>query len=256
MGWRIVKFTLLLYPFMKIDIVPPDRNFRGMSYGDWITVWNNWLLSQDPDNNDEGDMLFLRGNINYKPVGGMEGAPRHIDPKMFYDRTGPKGERIFEGTSIFFPVIDSMMKIGERYDGKIMKRIEELRYSVNKDINEGGPVWATIIKKGDTKPSKIVKNLKDYRVESPLFKLNIPEDSLLMDKTEYVSKPGIYDAVSGGYFILIRSLAPSTYRINFGARGRGIYRTNAVYDIMVEGSKRDRVIDKSNINITFKEPWP
>ena len=108
-------------------------------------------------------------------------------------------------------------------------------------------MWATIIRKGDMKSSKIVKNLKDYRVESPLFRLVIPKNSLLKDKTEYASKPGIYDAVSGGYFIMIRSLPPSTYRINFGAKGRGTYRTNAVYDILVEGKKRDRVIDESNV---------
>jgi hypothetical protein len=232
---------------MNVDVVPPELNFRGMSYGEWVTVWNNWLLSEDPDTYDGGDVLFLRGNINYKPVEGIEGAPRHIDPHGVYDRTGQKGERIFEKTSIFFPVIDSMIKIGEMYDGNVIERIEELRYTVNKDINEGGSMWATIIRKGDIKPSKIVKNLKDYRVESPLFRLVIPKNSLLKDKTEYASKPGIYDAVSGGYFIMIRSLPPSTYRINFGAKGRGTYRTNAVYDIVVEGKKRDRVVDESNV---------
>ena len=165
------------------------QNFRGLSYGEWVTIWNNWLLSEDPDIFDGGDILFLRGNINYKPLGQLEGAPRHIDPTSVYNRTGKNGETIFEGTSIFFPVIDSMMKIGESYDGKIMKRIEQLRYSVNKDINEGGPMWASIMRKGDKKSSKLVNDLKEYRVESPLFKLHIPKDSLLREKTEYASKP-------------------------------------------------------------------
>lgn len=243
------------YPsVMRVDVVPPHQNFRGLSFGEWVTIWNNWLLSEDPDIFDGGDILFLRGNINYKPLGQLEGAPRHIDPSSVYNRTGKNGETIFEGTSIFFPVIDSMMKIGEFYDGKIMKRIEQLRYAVNKDINEGGPMWASIMRKGDKMPSKLVKDLKEYRVESPLFKLHIPKDSLLREKTEYASKPGTYDAVSGGYFVMIRSLPPSNYRINFGAEGRGIYRTNAVYDISVQGRKRDHVVDKSGSNMTYKEP--
>jgi hypothetical protein len=237
---------------MLIDVAPPDRNFRGLSYGEWITVWNNWLLSRDPDSYDGGDVLFLRGNINYKPVSEAKRAPRHIDPHGIYDRTGDQGEQVFEGTAIFFPVIDSMMKIGDMYDGKVMKKIEELRLAVNKDINEGGPMWATIMKKGGSKASKIVKNIEEYRVESTYFKLHIPEDSLLKDKTEYVSRPGVYDAVSGGYFIMIGSLPSGLYRINFGAKGRGVYRTNAVYDILVQGRRKGQIVDKSNFTVPLK----
>jgi hypothetical protein len=34
---------------MKIDVVRPTENFRGMSYSEWTTIWSNWLFSEDPD---------------------------------------------------------------------------------------------------------------------------------------------------------------------------------------------------------------
>ena len=107
--------------YMKIDVVPPSENFRGMSYGNWAALWSRWLLSEEPDNYAGGDVLFLRGNVDYKPLRGATGGPRHSDPKGIYNRTGSKGEKIFEGTAIFFPVVNALLSIGELYDGRLIK---------------------------------------------------------------------------------------------------------------------------------------
>jgi hypothetical protein len=240
---------------MRINVVRPNENFRGMSYSEWVTAWSNWLLSEDPDSYDGTDMLFLRGNVNYKSVGDSEAEPRHIDPRGIYDRTGQSGERIFEGTSIFIPVIVSMFSIGDIYEGTKIKTPQQLRYITNIDTDRSGSMWATIMKKGERRAYKIVDNIKDYRVATPLFKLIVPENSFLMDKTDVPTKPGIYDTVSVGFFLLIRSLTPSTYRINFGGNGVGGYYTNSLYDISVEGKRRDSLKDESNPIITFKQPW-
>jgi hypothetical protein len=58
------------------------------------------VLSEEPDTYDGGDMLFLIGNVNLKPVGDLEGRPRHLAQKGMYDRTDRSAERIFEGTLI------------------------------------------------------------------------------------------------------------------------------------------------------------
>jgi hypothetical protein len=231
---------------MKIDVVPATENFRGMSYGDWAVLWNKWLLSEEPDNYAGSDVLFLRGNVDYKVVGGTTGGPRHSDPKGFYDKTGKKGEQIFEGTAIFFPVVNAQLNIGEIYDGRLIKDEEGMRFVARKDIDEGGAMWATITRKGDKKATRIVKNLRDYRVESPLFKLVVSQMSQLRDRMESPLETGIYDSVTVGYYVLIRSLPPSIYRIHFGGKGRGSYYTDSVYDITVHGKKKgDSVIDRS-----------
>ena len=47
------------------------------------------------------------------------------------------GEKIFEGTAIFFPVINALLSTGELYDGRLIKGEEDMRFAARKDINEG-----------------------------------------------------------------------------------------------------------------------
>ena len=61
-------------------------------------------------------------------------------------------------------------------DGEALDNEDRVRRHVdNIDIEHGGEMWATISKCGEEMPSCIVKNLKDFIVESPMFKLLIPE---------------------------------------------------------------------------------
>lgn len=233
---------------MKPDVVFPNENFNGMSYGEWISNWANWLWSADPDNYDGGDMLFLRGNINYGPVGGIVGGPRFIDTKSFYDRTGDKGETINKDTGILIPILTSQLNIGSIFDGKKIYTREKLRYYVNKDIDRMHSVWASILSSGSKRPMKIVKNIRVFKVQSQVFKFSIPNDSLLNTKSEMPEEVGEYESIVGGYFIILRSLPRSSYRIIFGGKGPGTYYTNAIYDIKVEGRKKERLLDLSGAN--------
>jgi hypothetical protein len=240
---------------MKIDVVSPEENFKGISYGEWAAVWTNWLLSEDPDTYYGSDVLFLRGNINYKPTGELSDSPRYIDPQELHNRTRKNGETIYEGISIFVPVMTAYFTIGDVYDGRLVKTEEDLRDFVNKDINQTGTIWATIIKKGNKKANKIVKNLKEYRIESPLFKLTVSDKSPLKDKMETKQKTGIFDAVAGGYYLMIKSLPSGTYRLFFGGKGRGPYYTKSVYDIVVKGKKRNTLVDVSGTTKLPQLKW-
>jgi hypothetical protein len=237
---------------MIIDIVQPNENFGGMSYGEWVAEWNKWLLSEEPDTYDGGNILFLRGNVDYKPISPSSNSPRHIDRKAIYDRTGSKGETILDGIAIFVPVITTVLFIGDNYEGKILKNEQDLRHYVNKDTDDTRKMWAAIKRKGDKNASTLVRNLDEYRFESPLFKLRVPKGSLLRERMESTIKPGAYDAIAAGYFIMIRSLPPSFYRINFGGEGMGIYATNAVYDIeVIQRKKPLRDASKTVLNSKY-----
>jgi hypothetical protein len=218
---------------MHIDIVQPNENFGGLSYGEWAAEWNKWLFSEDPDTYDGSNVLFLRGNVDYRPISKSKGSPRHIDRKAIFDKTGNKAVSIFEGIAIFVPVITTLLFIGDNYEGNILKNDQEVRHYANKDTDDTRKMWAAIKRKGDNNAHTLVKNIENYRFESPLFKLTVPNQSLLRKRIEFAIKPGIYDAITTGYFIIISSLSPSVYRINFGGEGMGIYATNAVYDINV-----------------------
>jgi hypothetical protein len=227
---------------MKLDIVHPTENFRGMSYGDWIAAWHQWLLSDNPGYNGE-NILFLRGNVDYRPFGGKEDGPRYLDPKAVYDRTQDKGETIDESTAVLVAILTSQYHIGDFYNGRKITSIPYLRYVANKDT-DGSSIWATITKKGN-KSTKIVSDLKEYRFESPLYSLSVPKNSKLRTKIDYPPKPGNYLAITVGYFVLIKSLSMGTYRFKFGGSNVNAYHTNSVYDIYVVKKRKDNVIDKS-----------
>jgi hypothetical protein len=228
---------------LKLEIVRPTETFRGMSYGDWIATWHQWLLSDNPSYNGE-DILFLRGNVDYRPVGGKEDGPRYVDPKAVYDRTEDKGETIDERTAILVAILTSQYHIGEFYNGRKITSIPYLRYVSNKDT-DGGSIWATITKKGD-KTMKLVPDLKEYRFESPLYLLSVPKNSKLRTKMDSPLKPGNYQAITVGYFVLIKSLPIGTYRFKFGGSNGSVYHTNSLYDIKVLKKGKDNVIDKSD----------
>jgi hypothetical protein len=236
------------------NIVRPSENFQGMSYSEWVMTWCNWLYSEDPDRDIGGDIIFLRGNVNYLSVNDSGIGPRFIDPKAIYDRTGNEGLTVFERTAILVPVIVGMLIGGEIYEGKIVRTPEQLRYSANLEIRRCGPVWATIMKKGETKARKIVNNLKKYYIATPLFKLNVQEGSLLKDKADISYPAGIYDMAAAGIFLLINSLPPSTYRINFGGV-IGAYHTDSVYDITIHGKRKETLDDISARRRTVNRAW-
>ncbi|HZL24419.1 MAG TPA: hypothetical protein VFC05_13925 [Nitrososphaeraceae archaeon] len=230
---------------MKLDTVLPSETFRGMSYGDWIAAWHQWLVSDNPSYNGE-DILFLRGNVNYRSVGDKEDddGPRYLDPKAVYDRTKDNGETIYEGTAILIPILTSHFYIGDFYNGRKITSIPYLRYVTNKDTN-GGSVWATIMKKGG-RVNKIVSDLKEYRFESPLYLLSIPRNSKLRNKMDYPPNPGNYHAITVGYFVLIKFLSIGTYTLRFGGTNGSAYHTNSIYDIYILKKRKDNVVDKSD----------
>jgi hypothetical protein len=227
----------------KVDIVPVSENFRGLSYGQWATLWDNWLMSEDPDNTNRKDILFLRGNLDYRSVASVNGVPRFLDPRSALTKTGKDAEMIFENTAILIPVLTARYSIGDIYDGRKINNEYELRDAVNRDTDESFGIWATI--KDGKKTSRIVRDLNAYRIESPLFKLCISSNSKLRLKTEDPTEPGIYDSVVGGFFVIIRSLPAGKYRIHFGGQGSGNYSTNSIYDIAVAGKRKGSTKDST-----------
>jgi hypothetical protein len=211
----------------------PGKTFKGLSYGDWVAIWSNWFLSRDVESYDGDDMLFLRGYVGFKAVSDAEGAMRYQDPEIFLDRTGDKKLRLLRGTSLLVPTAVSMNAIGCDSEGKLVENENDLRNAVNDDINHVRTIWATVKLNHSKKSVKLVADLRSYRVETPLFKLTVPEDSALNNLMDYPMKSGVYDAVAVGYFLLLPDLAPSTYQIDFGCEGPGDYSTRGVYDIVV-----------------------
>jgi hypothetical protein len=235
---------------MKLDIVPPNENFRGRSYGEWASEWLKWVLSSDPDSYSKDDpIIFLRANIDYSPVEGVMNGYRE-NTTTHYDRRFDKGIEIYDETAIFFPVVEANFMTGCKNPEdktKVLLTEEELRYYARKDIDSGWEIGSCITIKNE-KPRLLVNNLKDYRAESPLFKILISEKSSLKNKMEEELRAGVFDAVTDGYWILIRELQPSDepYRIYFEAKKGTYYHYSATYDIFVSPRPKSNFQDKSS----------
>jgi hypothetical protein len=235
---------------MKIDVIPLSQNFRGMSYGQWATVWDKWLMSDDPDSSIRKDILFLRGNIDYKSVGFGHKSPRFMHHSSILDRSGKYGESIFSNTAIFIPVLTSRYSLGDIYDGRRITDEVGLRDAVNRDTDESLNMWAIITDLKNLKSSNIVDDLHEYRLESPAYKLSIASRARLRKRTESSTRPGIYDSIVAGFFLLVRRLPVGRYRLRFGGEGRGKYCTDSIYDVSVKGVRKSIASDTSSRLIT------
>ena len=80
-----------------------------------------------------------------------------------------------------------------------------------------------------------------------MFRLKVSDKNPFLKTLELSLEPGEYDAVVVGYFILITHIDPGSYRIQFGAKGRGDYRTDAIYDIYVQSKLTNTSRDVSQL---------
>jgi hypothetical protein len=228
------------------EIVSPNANFRGRSYGEWASEWWNWLVSEDPDSYSRNNrIVFLRANIDYDFV---EGRGR-IHTGKHYDRTKARRIEIYDDTAVFFPVIEAEFSYGDPYPEdktRIIRTEAEMRYLARRDIDEGGQLGATI-RKGDGPRNPIVHNIKNHRAESPLFRLAVSRKNPLRYKMEVIHGHGTFYAVTDGYWILLRYLRASNvlYEIHFEAEGRAT-QYSATYNIFVKPRPNDAVQDKSS----------
>jgi hypothetical protein len=205
-------------------VVKTSENYRGLSYADIIVTWQRWLLSENPDEHQYGDILFLRGNIGYH-----QSNSDYL--KCFIE--------ISEGMSILVPIVTTHFTIGESYKGTIINNEFYLRKAVREHVDAAGPFWATLEKMGKNhKMFKLVPNLESFRVESMPFELEVSEENPFLDKMDEPNYPGKYTALVSGYFVLLRDLPVSSYRIRFGGYGMDKFYTDSLYEINIISKER------------------
>ncbi|HJT86071.1 MAG TPA: hypothetical protein VJ697_16450 [Nitrososphaeraceae archaeon] len=205
-------------------VLKPSQNYRGLSYNDLLIMWHRWLMSKNPDQNFEGDILFLRGNIGY-----------HQDNSSYLHAS----IEIIEGKAILVPIITTHYKIGEYYNKTEIKDEFNLRKAIKEHVDAATKFWAILqfMDKSNTL-LKLVPNLEFYRVESMPFELNVSEENPFLDKMDEPNRPGTFMAQVGGYFVLLHNLPPSTYRIRFGGIGMNGFHTESLYEIKIVSKQK------------------
>jgi hypothetical protein len=223
-----------------MDIVKFVTEFDNKTTGQWAPDWWNWFLSEDPDNDQPvSNMRFLRGGIGH-------------DHKFNDNRQTASIKR---GTAIFFPVADAMFTFPHKdhkdqngrefkiksLDGKELQTEDHIRAAILKERTSCKIASISDTPNGDRED--IIPDGCWHRAESSKFILKVPKNS----KFKKILQPGLpetsgnksednsdyFDALAGGYYILIESLSSGKLHIHFEARGESGFTNSGTYDITV-----------------------
>lgn len=210
----------------KKYVVQTNENYRGLSYDDIIIRWHRWLLSDKPDQQSYEDIQFLRGSVGY-----------HKSKSSYLSAS----VEIPQGTGILVPIVTTHYNLGEHYQGLIIQDEFSLRRAVREHVDAAGPFWA-ILEMNERHPTvfKLVQNLESFRVESMPFELNISEHNPFLNKMDEPTCPGIHTAMVAGYFVLLRKLPVSSYKIRFGGYGMDGFFTDSLYAIRI--TPREKIV--------------
>lgn len=205
-------------------VVNISENYRGLTYSDIIVTWQRWLLSENPDEHQYGDILFLRGNIGYH-----QSISNYLESSI----------AIPEGMAILVPIVTTYYTIGDNYKGLVINSEFYLRRAVREHVDAAGPFWATLEKKdGNYNTVRLVPNLESFRVQSMPFELDISKENPFLDKMDEPNYPGKFTALVSGYFVLLRDLPASSYVIRFGGYGMDNFYTESLYEIKIMPRKK------------------
>jgi hypothetical protein len=181
----------------KEPVVPSQAKFRGKSYAEWSAAWFQWAINTPVDHHpalDEsgvdaavgqsGNVFFLTGVFNASGT-----VVRQITVKP--------------GTALFFPVlnVDCSTIEDDPWHGD---NEAELRECAAGHMDQTSEWFAEV----DGQP---VSNVSAFRVQSPVFDFNAPEDNILG-----VPGGGSGQAVSDGIYLMLRPLPAGQHTVRFG----------------------------------------
>ena len=185
-------------------IVHPDKNYKGLSYGDWAVIFWNWLLG---DQVQGGSVYFLRGNVD------VESAI-----------VGNRGNeiKIFSDVGIFFPIICSIdTSLSSRSTNIYNDRI------MSAESQTGPQLLEAII------DNVSIPGLKNYYAETPKFIIDVVETNKMRTLIQPPIRHGKAPAVSAGYWLLLRSLPLGKHRIRFKGIHKDGFETSGYYKLTV-----------------------
>jgi hypothetical protein len=193
-----------------LEFFSTDSKPFGRSYAEWTARWWQWVLSiaktdnplvdqngENCANNQSGPVWFLAGTLK---------GPADRSCTIPADK------------AILFPVINVEASVAEG-DGK---REEELAARVKFEMDQITDIRAMICETN-------LDELKQYRIQSPLFNLTLPADNVLglpAQTTEMISE---------GYWLFLKPLEPGNYDLySFGSCLAGRIKIGVSYHLTIE----------------------
>jgi hypothetical protein len=172
-------------------VFPPDSAPYNLTYGEWSAKWWQWVLSLPQDINPLTDQIgehCAQGQNQTGPVWFLAGT---------FGGSVQRTCTIPEGKAILFPVLNSGNVKTDPSETE-----EDLRVTTKEAVDNPAILEASI----DGVP---LQNLHNYRTESPLFNVTLPEGNIF-GVPELNS-----EAVSDGYWVMLQPLPVGDHSVNF-----------------------------------------
>jgi hypothetical protein len=178
-------------------LIPPHAKFRGPSYGEWGARFWTRLFA----------IPVVGGNHLYLSGGAFEGD----NGVVFLTASGNGATfdiTLQAGTPILCPIINAECSVLEP-DPFHGDTEAELRACANDHLDNTSGVFAVI-------DGRAVRNLDDYRLESPLFEFTLPQDNIFAFFGLNAPAGTTSPAVDAGYYLLLAPLSVGKHTIHVG----------------------------------------
>ncbi|VFJ12946.1 hypothetical protein [Candidatus Nitrosocosmicus franklandus] len=193
-------------------LIYPSNSFpMGKSFNDWCILWWKWLLTIEKSNNPAYDMTGKKAYINQS------------DPDVFFLCQTFEKSRIFphrrieilHKKKIFLPILNWISFRDEENQSE-----ETLKSEAADKMNKIGMLEFYV----NGKPVR--DRLPEFRVRTPLFEVNLPNDNILG------VKQGLTTVVSDGYWLFLESNLNKINISSLGSCSSGITEIGVNYQII------------------------
>jgi hypothetical protein len=204
-----------LYPFLiktpiveagisgpEFKIFPPSSKPFGLSYGEWSAEWWKWLSSIPGETNPSNDPVgkYCKTNQN-GPVWFLAGSAGETQNRRC---------DVPAGKAILFPALTTECSYAETLNAEDLEDLESCAINEHEVQIVGDEVSKEVTIDGEE-----IKNLDDFRVQSPPFNFTFPAKNL------FGAQPGPTTGVSDGWFIMLEPLSPGNHTVSFSGK---VYR--------------------------------
>jgi hypothetical protein len=203
----------------QLGTFPPGSSPYGLSYNDWSAEWWKWLYSIPDDRNPAADTTgaFCAENQNASgPVWFLAGT---------YGSKEVRNCTIPSGKSLLLSPIDMLCT---PVDTPGARTEEDLRKCAKEDQDKVNLVRITV-------DGVDIPAVMDYRIQSSLFNLTLPEKNALGVSAQETH------GVSDGYFVMLKPLPPGEYEIRsvgslteVTTQGTQNFASDVTYNVTVE----------------------
>ena len=208
--------------FVKWEILSPRSNYLGLSYGEWARNWMNWLVSKDPDANNSGPVMYLRG-VDFTKTYSLYTNFIRLDK----DRL--------------------KMSLDQALLCPMMACYVDARHHVNADDHQKRLSKAfRLVINGDYPPDQkqfsidgtsFPVSLEDFLIVTPEFKLHVPSPTYENTLGSILDVPlifeGDWDCVVAGYYVLLKPKDIGRSTITLNATAEDGYHIETIVEVEV-----------------------